>query len=158
MKIKMENEDRIPNELYKKILENVIIADIDIVIHNKGKVLLVYRNEEPAKNQWWVPGGRQKRLEIGKKAVIEKTKQETGLDIKVEKMIGVYEEIFDKTPFHDEEVKTHHLIRAYLVKPINGDQQVKIDKTSLDYKWIDKMDESLHPYVRRVLKDSYVFC
>jgi colanic acid biosynthesis protein WcaH len=149
--------EKIPKELYENILENSIIVDVDAVIHNENKALLVYRIQEPAKNQWWIPGGRQKKLEFGEESVISKVKEETGLDVEVEKLIGVYEERFDTTPFPNVKTGGHHLIRAYLVNPINKNQKIKLDETSEDYKWIDKIDENLDNYVKRILLDSGIF-
>ncbi|MGV8151751.1 MAG: NUDIX domain-containing protein [Candidatus Nanoarchaeia archaeon] len=150
--------DFIPEETYKEILKNTVVADIDLVVHDKGKILLVYRIQEPEKNQWWLPGGRQKKGIFGEASAIIKAKQETGLDVKVKKLIGVYEEEFYNTPFKGIDT-THHLARAYLVTPVDSNQEVRLDKTSGLYKWINKdyPIADLKYYVRRIINDSGVF-
>ena len=87
----------IEEKLYKKIQEVLPICCVDVVILNKNKeFLLLKRKNEPAKDQWWVPGGRIKKGEKTEKAVLRKVKEETGLNIKIKKMLGVKETIFKK--------------------------------------------------------------
>jgi len=50
--------NKISNELYDQILENIPICCVDIIVSHNGKVLLIHRKEEPAKDKWWVVGGR----------------------------------------------------------------------------------------------------
>ena len=140
----------IPTELYRQILENMPISCVDIVIFHKGKVLLVYRKEEPAKGKWWVPGGRIHKNEKLNDAVTRKVKEETNLDVIIEKQIGGYEYMSDKG-IYDLKTGTHAVTVNYLVTPLEG-QEIKVDETSSDYRWIDKIEESLDPYIKKILK------
>ena len=40
---------------------------------------------------------------------------------------------------------------------IKKNTQIKLDNQSSDYKWINKVEKSLHPYVRLTLNDSKIF-
>lgn len=46
---------RLETELYKSIVENIVIVCIDIVCQRKqdGKILLCYRKDPPASKTWW---------------------------------------------------------------------------------------------------------
>ncbi len=147
---------KIPLEDYKKILENMPICCVDLVIHHQGKVLLVYRKDEPAKNQWWLPGGRILKHETLQQAALRKAKEETGFDIEIEKQIGTYELTFKEAPFG---VKTgvHSICIDFLGRPKDKNFKIKLDQTSTDYKWMDSIEKDLHPYVKQLLKDSGVF-
>lgn len=145
----------IPRDLYKQILENMAICCVDLVVHHNGKVLLVYRKEEPAKGEWWVPGGRIFKNERLKDAIKRKVKEETGLDFKDVKSLGVQEYFSEKAIFEDIKTGTHAVAAIYLVEVDNS--EVKIDKTSSDYRWIDKIEDNLHDYVKEALKRSGVF-
>lgn len=147
---------KILDDLYKEIIENMPFCCVDIVIHDAGKVLLVYRKDEPAKNQWWVPGGRIYKNEKLIDAVKRKVKEETGLDVEIEKRIGVYEFTSDKSLYPDVKSGTHAIAIVYLVRPIKKDQKIEIDSTSENFKWIDKIEENLAPYIKKILKDSEV--
>lgn len=151
-----ENAKLIPAELYKQILENIPIPCVDIVIFHKGKVLLVYRKEEPAKGKWWIPGGRIHKNEKLTDAVIRKVKEETNLKVRIEKQIGGYEYMSDRGIYNDLKTGTNAIAVNYLVTLLE-EQEIKIDNTSLNYRWIDKIEEDLDPYIKTILKDSGVF-
>jgi len=149
---------RIPDKIYSQILDNTVISAVDAIICHNGKVLLGLRNQEPCKGQWWIPGGRQEKGETGEEAIVRKVREEIGLDIKVEKLVGVYDAIFDKTAFPKVTTGVHYIVRVYLVTPINPNQEIKLDNTQNKYRWIDKIEEQLdEEYIKKVLKDSGVF-
>lgn len=146
----------IPSDLYSQILEHMPIPCIDFVLHHKGKVLLTYRTQEPAKDQWWVQGGRIIKGESLTEAVQRLAKREIGSEVKIIKKLGAYEYHSDKANF---EVKsgTHAIVVVFLVEPVKGDFHVSIDMTHSKYKWIDHIEKDLDPYVKEVIKDSTVF-
>ncbi|HUS51169.1 MAG TPA: DegT/DnrJ/EryC1/StrS family aminotransferase, partial [Candidatus Paceibacterota bacterium] len=149
--------NNIHEDLYKQILENMPVCCIDLIIHNASKVLLVYRKKEPSKDEWWFPGGRLCKNEKLKDAVIRKAYEETGLNVEIEKQTGVYDYFSDKSAFSDIKTGTHTPVIVYLVKIVDKNQEIKIDLTNASYRWIDKIEEGLDPYVKKVLKDSGVF-
>jgi len=147
---------QIPQKEYKKILEKMPICCVDGVISFRGKVLLVLRNKEPAKNKWWLPGGRIFKNERLRAAMKRKIKEETGINVKVEKIIGIYETFFKKGPFKNLKTGVHTINICFLCTPTSF-PKIKLDKTSKGYKWIDKILPSLPSYVKKVLRDSKVF-
>ena len=48
----------IKEDLYKDIIKSVPILCVDILINLDDKYLLIKRNDNPLKGEWWVPGGR----------------------------------------------------------------------------------------------------
>jgi len=144
----------IPNNEYKGILEKMPICCVDIVIHESNKVLLVRRKNKPAEGQLWLPGGRIYKNERLEEAAIRKAFEEVGTKIKIEKKIGVYEVMFNEGPFNDLKTGVHAISVCFLAKPLN--KNIKIDDTSLDYVWIDKISNELNPYVKEILIDSKV--
>jgi colanic acid biosynthesis protein WcaH len=147
----------IPKETYEQILEHAVISAVDAIIYNEGKVLLALRTQEPCKGQWWIPGGRQNKREYPEETTIRKIKTEIGLDVLVEKFIGCYDVIYDETAFPDVKSGVHYLARAYLVSLKYKNQDIMLDQSQKEYRWIDKIEENLDPYVRKVLEDSKVF-
>ena len=145
----------IPNKLYQQILENMPIFCIDIVLYHQGKVLLTYRTQEPAKDQWWIQGGRVFKNETFAQAVQRLAKREIGIEADIIKQIGAYEVFFlqgilpTKTGIHDVAV-------VFLVKP-KDNTKIKLDETHKEWKWIDLIDDNLHNYVKTVLRDAKVF-
>lgn len=138
----------IPEEDYKQILKSMPICCVDIILVRDNKYLLVKRTKEPAKNLWWVIGGRLFKNETIKDCAIRKAKEEVGLNGEFKKIMGVYETIFDKGPFG---FPVHTVNVMCLLKYKSGD--VTLDKNHSHLKWMSKIDESLNPDIRRFLKD-----
>ena len=63
---------------------------VDGVIIKNGKILLVKRRNEPFKGRWALPGGFVEYGETVEKAVLREVKEETGMDAKIKKLVGVY--------------------------------------------------------------------
>jgi ADP-ribose pyrophosphatase YjhB (NUDIX family) len=62
----------------------------DTVLIEKGKILLIKRGNEPFKDMWALPGGRLENNETTEECAIREMKEETGLQVKIIKLIGVY--------------------------------------------------------------------
>ncbi len=60
------------------------------IIENDGRVVLIRRAIEPGKGQWVIPGGFVDRGEPVERAVIREVKEETGLDIEPNGLVGLY--------------------------------------------------------------------
>jgi colanic acid biosynthesis protein WcaH len=141
----------IDNELYTKVVELMPIACVDILIHQDDRILFVKRNQEPAKGKWWVVGGRLHKDETMEQCAIRKCKEEVGLDVILEKKIGVYDEFFDKSI---QGPPTHTVCVAFLARPIGNIDDFAVDTTSDSGIVTNVIDERLDPYVMRVLVDS----
>ena len=150
-------QNKINSITYKKILEHIPICCVDVVICHCNKILLVNRNNEPAKNEWWFPGGRVFKNEKLEEAAIRKAYEEVGIKVQIVKIIGIYETMFDKGPFDDLKSGVHTINICFLVKPTLENFKIKIDDTSSDYRWIDKIEENLYPYVKKVLRNLEFF-
>lgn len=152
----ISNKKKIPLELYKKILETMPIFCVDILFKSGDKAFLFKRAYEPAKSEWWLIGGRVLRGETLKGAVIRKVKEEVGVEVNIKKMIGIYEHYFPITRFDTEKKKkgAHMISACYLVEPTKNNFNFKLSEEYTAYKSIKKNRKRLHPYVKRVLKDS----
>ena len=143
----------VPPTIYRIILESVPIACVDLVIHTEDKYLLFLRKDQPAQGKWWLPGGRIWRGENIEDAVLRKAKEETGMDVKIEKFIKAYGTTFPEGPFGVKDV--HMITLCYLVTPVTGRlEDVKLDEHHRDFKIFDKADKNLDPYVVKVIEDS----
>lgn len=143
--------DRIDDTLYSRFVELMPIACIDVVIHEGDYFVMVKRNEEPAKGLWWIPGGRLLKDETMEEGAVRKAKEETGLDVEVERRIGVYDEFFDTSI---QGCPTHTVCVAFLVKSKSNLEDTVTDCTSDCFKIVDHIDGDTNPYVSRVIKDS----
>jgi len=60
--------------------------------NNENKFILIKRQNEPFKNHWAIPGGFVDYGETVENAAIREAKEETGIDIELKKLLGVYSE------------------------------------------------------------------
>ncbi len=55
-----------------------------------GRLLLVRRNHEPYTGEWSFPSGYLDAGEVLEAAAVRETKEETGLDVRIERLLGAY--------------------------------------------------------------------
>ena len=144
----------IPNELYQQILEHMPIFCIDIVLYHQGKVLLTYRTQEPAINQWWIQGGRVFKNETFSQAVQRLAKREIGIEVEIITQIGTYEVFFEQGIFETKS-GIHDVAVCFLVKPKDS-TEIELDQTHTKWKWIGRIESDLDPYVKKVLEDAKI--
>ena len=145
----------IPLEKYKEILEQMPIVCVELLIQHDGKILLVKRKDKPAQGTWWLPGGRILKNESQEAAAQRLALREVGFDIEIVRQVGAYDEIFKEGPF-DIKTGLHSVCVEYLCRP-KGSVIVKLDTTSADCRWIDKVPADLHPVIKQILTDAHIF-
>ena len=59
-----------------------------IVFDDHGRLLLVKRANPPAQGKWSLPGGRQESGESAADGVVREVREETGLEVRVEREVG----------------------------------------------------------------------
>jgi ADP-ribose pyrophosphatase YjhB (NUDIX family) len=67
-----------------------------ILLYKDNKILMIQRQREPLINYWVFPGGFLKSAEIAEDAVKRESKEEIGLEVKIEGTIGTY--LIDNDP------------------------------------------------------------
>jgi len=72
-----------------EILKVVLTADI-IIEQGDEKIVLIKRANDPYKDQWALPGGIMDDGETIEQTAVREAKEETGLDVKLVKLLGVY--------------------------------------------------------------------
>ncbi len=135
----------IDQKQYKEIIKIFPRACVDIlIVDEQGRVLLLLRENEPAKGQWWFPGGRihfgETRLEAAKR----KVKEECGIEVSELTEIATFDLFFSTTEMN------YHDVTILFKMVISNDSEIKIDNQASDYGWFNS-DEygavELHPYV-----------
>ena len=106
------------------------------VFDKDGKVLLQRRGDS---NKWGFPGGAIEIGETPEMAAIREVKEETGLDVKVSDLIGIYTDCDMEYPNGD---KAHSICIFYEVEVISGQLKCdNIETVDLKYFELDEMPE-----------------
>jgi ADP-ribose pyrophosphatase YjhB (NUDIX family) len=63
---------------------------VGVLAERRGRLLLVRRNHEPHFGEWSFPSGFVDAGEGLEQAAVRETKEETGLDVRIERLLGAY--------------------------------------------------------------------
>jgi len=139
-------EGWIDEPLYTKIKALTPIPTVDLLVTHQGRLLLLKRNNPPAKDLWFTPGGRifkDEKLEDTVKRVLS---METGLQpiniTQISTMSHIWPEV--------------HTVTNYYKVEVNSDE-VKLDEQHREYRWINKMEDDLHPYIKEMATNAKIF-
>jgi colanic acid biosynthesis protein WcaH len=141
----------IEDNLYKKIVANMPIFCMELVIKNSlGQVLLIKRNNNPAKNQWWTCGGRFLHGETIGDGVKRVAWNEVRLHCKFEATLELVNEIFPRVDEMECDKHTPALVCEVVIDGDNED--VALDRDHAEYIWVDKNSVDYHEYVQEILR------
>ncbi|MEU3649280.1 NUDIX domain-containing protein [Lentzea sp. NPDC034063] len=110
-----------------------------------GRVLMIRRADN---DKYAIPGGQQEAGETLTQAAIRETKEETGIDIEVTELIGLYSNPHHIIEYDDGEVRQEFSI-CFRGSPKQGD--LKTSNESKEVAWInlDELDAlNIHPSIR----------
>jgi ADP-ribose pyrophosphatase YjhB (NUDIX family) len=111
--------------------ERPVAAAGAVVVRRAGEagattreILLIRRGVEPAMGKWSIPGGAIELGETARDAARRETREECGLDVEVNDIIGVFD-VFVR----DEagQLRFHYVIIDYLAEPVGGSIQAGSD-------------------------------
>tara|TARA_R110000868_G_scaffold303184_3_gene563704 strand:- start:11 stop:451 length:441 start_codon:yes stop_codon:yes gene_type:complete len=130
----------IEEELYKTIIENVIVLCVDIVVKYKNQYVLLKRAEEPMKNVPWPVGGRITQSETAVMAAHRKLKEELNLtNYSRLRTLGYYEDHYKNNSFKDN--TDYYTLSVVFETEINSLDNLGIDATSINFGLHDSLPE-----------------
>lgn len=115
---------------HDKIFLNCVAAAI---MNESGEVLLQKRSD---RNTWGFPGGVMELGESFSKALRREVKEETGLSVSIEKLIGIYSDYSDKYPNGDE---AQPIVAFFLCKIESGELS-STDEETLELRFFKEKD------------------
>jgi ADP-ribose pyrophosphatase YjhB (NUDIX family) len=87
-----------------------------IIPYPDNKILLIKRNTHPFIGFWALPGGRMDPGEIIEQTVVREVKEETGLDVKIVRVVGEYKEKGVR-----EDIDYEYYPTCFVVEPVGGE-------------------------------------
>lgn len=142
----------VPAETWETVRRALPIACVDLLVRDDaGRVLLVKRRNDPARGEWWFPGGRVLHGELRPAAAARKLREECRLELRELLEQGTHDLLLEL----DDGAVSHGVTTVYVARPL-GDQ-VQLDDQSAAYAWqtpAEWLAGALHPFVRGVLQSS----
>jgi colanic acid biosynthesis protein WcaH len=144
---------------YRTAVRLAPLVSLDLIIRNhENKVLLGLRNNDPAKDYYFVPGGsilKNERLSEAFMRVILEEVHHVG-NFENAKLFGVSEHFYDTNLFGDPGYGTHYVVLAYTYE-ITGALNIIPDQQHKEYRWwneaallsSDQVHENTKAYFRR---------
>ncbi len=96
------------------------VLTVDVLIRRDDGYVFVKRKNEPCRGRWAIPGGLVEYGETVEQAAIREAKEETGLEVKLIRLVGVYSD-----PTRDP--RGHYISIAYLAEVISGELKAATD-------------------------------
>jgi len=134
---------KIEPKLYDEIKKSMPLPCVDLLVTHKGNLLLMLRNNEPGKDLWFTPGGRINKNESLEEAVKRVLSMETGLQPINITQISTMSHMWPET----------HTVTTYYKIEVDSDK-VKLDEQHREYRWINTMEDDLHPYLAEMIKNT----
>lgn len=103
------------------------------IVVKDNKILLIKRSIDPESGQWALPGGYLSWDETTEEGAIREVKEETGVDVKVTKLLGVYSD-----PYRVRIEVLENVAIVYIAEPVSDraasalDEVEKVEWVSLD--------------------------
>jgi colanic acid biosynthesis protein WcaH len=134
---------RVPRAAFRTLVRWAPIVSIDLIFLNRaGEVLLGYRSNRPAKDKWFVPGGRVFKGERIPDAMVRIARQETGIEIRpaAAAFVGVYEHFYRNSVFgRSRNLPTHYVVLAFEIR-VRGDAEPCADSQHRRLAWFSRRD------------------
>ena len=147
------------NQLWQIIVKNMPIPAKDLLLYSQEKGLLMgKRNNKPARNFYFVPGGRVYKNESNIDAIKRISKEELNfcLNSMKFKSIGLYDHFYSESIWEESDISTHYIVEAILIKIEDSKKVFNICNQHSELKWINQLNmnkENVHPYSKQYLLD-----
>jgi colanic acid biosynthesis protein WcaH len=125
----------LPDDDFAHIVRYAPLVSIDLIIRDlEGNVLLGLRENEPAKNTYFVPGGVIRKNETIREAFMRILNAETGLTASFDEatLVGAFEHFYKTNRFGHPDYGTHYVVLTYGVS-LKAQQAVAIDSQHSDH-------------------------
>ncbi|GAA3730956.1 NUDIX domain-containing protein [Plantactinospora mayteni] len=116
-----------------------------LVVDDRGRILLQRRADS---GNWSLPGGAMEVGETIGDAVVRETREETGLDVELTGILGIYTDPRHVIAYADGEVRQEFVV-AFTARPVGG--ALAVSDESTDVAWFDAAtvaDLQMHDSVR----------
>jgi 8-oxo-dGTP diphosphatase len=122
------------------------------IVWRGEQVLLIRRGRPPKADEWSLPGGRQELGETVAEAVRREVREETGLDVDVFGVVGVFD-LIDRDP--DHRIRFHYTLIDLLAEWRSGEAVASDDAAAVAWATLDELqDYALWSETERVIRLS----
>ena len=136
---------------FAQIVRHAPLVSIDIIVRDSQKhALLGLRTNEPARGEYFVPGGVIRKNEKIRDAFARILEAELGIRLSLDNatFMGVFEHFYETNRFGNPDYGTHYVVLAYEIA-LNQRPLIEIDSQHSNVRWMAEADilaaENVHP-------------
>ena len=125
---------------------NSIVPSVTAIVTNEaGELLLVHKTDN---NRWALPGGGLDPGESIAQAVVRETKEETGMDIEVIGIVGLYTNPHHVIAYDDGEVRQQCSV-CFTTHLVGGQISTSSETSEVEFVPLGRLDDlDIHPSMR----------
>jgi colanic acid biosynthesis protein WcaH len=127
----------LPETDFAHIVRLTPLISLDLIVRSpENRILLGHRTNEPARDCWFVPGGRVTKNETVAAAFRRLTRDELGVEQALEqaRFLGVYEHFYPTNRFEQPGYGTHYVVLGFELRASIGPETLPHDQHR-DYVW-----------------------
>jgi ADP-ribose pyrophosphatase YjhB (NUDIX family) len=129
---------------------SLVVGGSAIVADDAGRILLQRRSDS---GNWALPGGTMDIGETFAQCVIRETKEETGLDVTLDRIVGIYSDPAHVFAYDNGEVRQQFNI-CCACTITGGTIAVSHESTAVEFFAVDDLDRlQIHPTVMIRIRD-----
>jgi len=134
-------------------MANSVVPSVTAIVTNPvGELLLIHKTDN---DLWALPGGGHDVGESIAETVVREVKEETGVDVEVTGIVGLYTDPRHVMAYDDGEVRQQFSV-CFTTRFLGGD--LRTSSESKEVRWVppDQLDDlDIHPSMRRRI-DHYL--
>jgi colanic acid biosynthesis protein WcaH len=142
--------DWVDDDDWGTIVANVPIPSVDLVVSHDGGIVLGRRANDPAKGEWFVPGGRIQKNERMRQAVHRVADEELDVDVQIRESLGSYDHLYETSDVDGVESK-HYVASGFVVEPLSDPLTGHTDDQHTELRLFDERPANCHEYVAAYL-------
>lgn len=138
-------------DTFRSVVAHTPLVSIDLVVRDaEGRILLGKRVNRPAKDDWFVPGGRIYKNERLDEAFLRITQAELGQSFSrnAARLLDLYEHFYTDSVFGDTP-DTHYVVAGYLLDLLSDCELALPTAQHEAYRWWPvaemRTSERVHP-------------
>lgn len=131
---------------------SLVVGGSAVVVDTEGRILLQRRSDS---GNWALPGGAMDIGETFAESVVREVKEETGFDVRIERIIGIYSDPGHVFAYDDGEVRQEFNI-CLAATIAGGELAISSESTDVQFFALDELPGlTMHESIRKRI-DDYV--